>query len=327
MTATAWPAARSLAEALVEVAGDQIRAVLLYGSRLLDAAPDRHSAYDFVVIVEAYGRFYRDLRSRGLMHRPPQLMAAVARVLPPNVISFSPEASDGAIAKCLIVSELHFERELSSRSRDHFMISRMIQQVGVLYVSDHQVEHWMEGCLAEARRTVLSWAAPYVKSPFTTESLAMGMLEICYSSEIRPESAARARSIFEAQRAYLVNTFGQVLATALQEGTIAEDRRHGYFLTTEPGAFARIRRRVYLTWSKIRVTGRWLKHTLTFEGWLPYVVRKVERRTGLEVHLSPLERAWPLLFVWPRVIKVLASRPPEEVRDARMVEAADEEDA
>ena len=324
MTATAWSAARSLAGALVEVAGDQIRAVLLYGSRLLEAAPDRHSAYDFVVIVEGYDRFYRDLRSRGLTHRPPRLMAAAARMLPPNVISFSPEASDGAVAKCLIVSEHHFERELSSRSRDHFMISRMIQQVGVLYVGDHQVEHWMEGCLAEARRTVLSWAAPYVKSPFTAESLALGMLEICYASEIRPESAARARSIFEAQRAYLVETFGQVLATELQEGRIREEG-HGYFLTAEPRAFTRIRRRVYLTWSKIRVTGRWLKHTLTFEGWLPYIVRKVERRTGLEVELSPLERAWPLLFVWPRVIKVLASRPPEEVRGPQAVEAADEE--
>ena len=322
MTTTGGAAAQALAGALVEAAGDQIRAVLLYGSRLLDAAPDRYSAYDFVVIVEGYDRFYRDLRSRGLTHRPPRLMAAAARILPPNVISFSPQSSEGPVAKCLIVSVPHFEREMSSRSLDHFFISRMIQQVAVLYVSDFRVERWVEGCLAEARRTVLIWAAPYVKSPLTPESLALGMLEICYSSEIRPESGARARSIFEAQRAYLVKSVGEMLDAAVREGHVKKEGDR-YVLTREPGLSTLLRRRVYRTWSKARVTGRWLKHTLTFEGWLPYIVRKVERRTGLRVELSPLERAWPLLFLWPQLIKVLATRPSEEVEGPRALEEGD----
>lgn len=325
MTVTGGSTARSLTGALVGAAGDQIRAVLLYGSRLLDATPDRYSAYDFVVIIEGYFQFYRDLRSHGFIHRTPSLMAAAARILPPNVISFSPNVSDGPIAKCLIVSKFHFERELSSRSKDHFMISRMIQQVDALYVSDHRTEQWMEGCLAEARRTVLSWAAPYIESPFTPESLALETLEICYASEIRPESNARAASIFQAQRAYLVETLGLVLDTGLQEGKIGKDG-HSYFVIAEPGSITQFRRRIYLTWSKIRVTGRWLKHTLTFENWLPYIVRKVERRMGLEVELSPLERALPLLFLWPRLIKVLYLRPPEEFGGTRAVEETDKED-
>ena len=89
MTVTGGSTARSLTGALVGAAGDQIRAVLLYGSRLLDATPDRYSAYDFVVIIEEYFQFYRDLRSHGFIHRTPSLMAAAARILPPNVISFS----------------------------------------------------------------------------------------------------------------------------------------------------------------------------------------------------------------------------------------------
>ena len=77
-----------------------------------------------------------ELSRRGFTHRPPRLMASLAWLLPPNVIAFPPVGADGPIAKCLIISARDFERELSARSRDHFMISRMIQEVGVLYVRD-----------------------------------------------------------------------------------------------------------------------------------------------------------------------------------------------
>jgi hypothetical protein len=80
-------AASSLARKLVEAS---VRAVLLYGSQLLRARPDEHSAYDFVVLVEDYRRFYAALRASGELPRPVWLMAAMARVLPPNVIAFAP---------------------------------------------------------------------------------------------------------------------------------------------------------------------------------------------------------------------------------------------
>ena len=116
-----------LAGSLVDVAGAEVRAVLLYGSHQLGAAPDRYSAHDLVVVVEEYVGTYRKLRERGFTHRPPRLMASLAWLLPPNVIAYAPEGEDGPIAKCLIISARDFERELSARSRDHFLISRMIQ--------------------------------------------------------------------------------------------------------------------------------------------------------------------------------------------------------
>ena len=64
--------------------------------------------------------------------------------------------------------------------------------------------------------------------------------------------------------------------------------------------------------SKARVTARWPKHVLTFDNWLPYISRKVERRTGIKVELTSLERRLPLIFLWPKVIKVLRARPDKE---------------
>ena len=64
--------------------------------------------------------------------------------------------------------------------------------------------------------------------------------------------------------------------------------------------------------SKVRATLRWLKHVVTFDNWLPYVHRKAERRLGTTIELTRLERALPLIFLWPRVVRVLFTRPDQE---------------
>ncbi len=311
MTPPGGEPAQRLTQSLVEVAGNQLRAVLLYGSHLFGAAPDRYSAYDLVVVVEEYLGTYRELCRSGFTHRPPMLMASLAWMLPPNVIAYAPEGMDGPIAKCLIISAHDFERELSARSRDHFMISRMIQEVGVLYVRDAAAEGWVGDSLAAARRTVLDWAVPYVATPFSAESLTREMIAICYRSEIRPESSSRASSVFEAQRAYLMETYEKLLAHAAGEGLVVREG-DGYRPAARPPPMARLRRAAYFNFSKLRVTARWIKHVLTFENWLPYVVRKVERRTGMRVELTPLETRLPLIFLWPHLFRVLRRRPSDD---------------
>ena len=264
--------AQRLTRSLVAAAGPHLRAVLLYGSHLFGGAPDRYSAHDLVVVVEDYLGTYRELRSHGFSHRPPRLMASLAWLLPPSVIAFSPEGADGPIAKCLIISARDFERELSARSRDHFMISRMIQEVRVLHVRDAAAERWLDEALAAGRGTVLDWAAPYMAAPFDAESLTREMIAICYRSEIRPESRSRAGSVFEAQRAYLVETYEKLLVDASVDGTVVREEQ-GYRSARRPGAMARLRRSVYFTFCKFRVPARWIKLVLTFESWLPCGVR------------------------------------------------------
>ena len=325
MTHAGGEPSQRLARSLVDVAGTQVRAVLLYGSHMVGAAPDQYSAHDLVVVVEQYVGTYQELRRRGFTHRPPRLMASLAWLLPPNVIAYSPEDADGPIAKCLIISAHHFERELSARSRDHFMISRMIQDVGVLHVTDAAAGRWLDECLDAARRTVLDWAAPYLATPFSAEELTREMIAICYRSEIRPESRSRASAIFEAQRAYLVDAYEKLLADASSEGLLVREG-HGYRCLRRPGPMARLRRSAYFMFSKLRVTARWLKHVLTFENWLPYVVRKVERRTGTRVELTALERRLPLIFLWPRLFRVLRNRPANEAAATRAVPPRSEGD-
>ena len=72
-------------------------------------------------------------------------------------------------------------------------------------------------------------------------------------------------------------------------------------------AFERFRRSSYFRLSIVRATVRWLKHMVSFEGWLEYIVQKASRHSGQSIELTERERRFPLLFLWGRVYRHLAS--------------------
>ena len=103
-------APRSMEELVVrlrESGGSGLAAVLAYGSRLVSAAPDRHSAYDMVVVVDNYRGFYRALHASGQMARSVTFLATVSRLLAPTVIAFWPAPPNGPLAKCVVLSRAH----------------------------------------------------------------------------------------------------------------------------------------------------------------------------------------------------------------------------
>jgi hypothetical protein len=68
--------------------------------------------------------------------------------------------------------------------------------------------------------------------------------------------------------------------------------------------------------SKFRATLRWFKYMLTFDDWLDYIARKVERRSGVRIELTKSERRLPIIFLWPKAFRVIrAMRDNEPVRE------------
>ena len=301
------PVPARLAGALLEAAGaDQVRAVLLFGSRLARTGPSEASAYDLVVVVADYGAFHRRMKDAGLLGRPPWLVGALARVLPPNVTALDPGV--GAVAKCMILDEGHFARALSARAPDHFLKGRLVQKVALVHAADPATEAWVAGSLGDARDDVLRWAGPFFEEPFTAAEAARTMLRVSYRGEVRPESGDRAEAVFEAQRPFLEAVLGRVLDDAEARGEVTREGAAFRFVRA-PTAADRRRVRRYFLRSKARATARWLKHVVTFDNWIDYIVSKVERRTGMTVEVTPWERRLPYLLLWPKVIRVLRSRP------------------
>lgn len=303
---------RDLAEALAEAAGPGVRAVLMYGSHLLRAKPGRHSAYDLVILVDAYGPFYRQLKASGEIHRPASMFTALAAVLPPNVIAFTPDEGREGMAKCLVVRTDHFERALGPRPRDHFLLGRMIQKVALVWSRSPADEAWVEDLLRQGRARILTWMAPYLEGDFDVAELGRRVLEVCYGGEIRPEAANRSATVFEAQRDHFASALAPGVAAAVADGRLESLGAGRYRLASPPALGVRLYWRWHFLRSKVRSTARWVKHVMTFDNWLPYIVRKVERRTGSRVELTRLERRWPVVFLWPRVVRVLRARPETE---------------
>lgn len=305
--------AEALVAKLVSVAGGSIRAVVLYGSQLLGARPGRHSAYDFVVIVRDYRAFHRALADAHELHRPVGVMTTLARVLPPNTMAFAPDGGATGVAKCLVVSAAHFERALGAEAPDHFFIGRMVQRVSTLWAESAEDARWVADRLQAARADVLRWMLPYLDEPVDAAGLGRRLLEVCYQGELRPEAQDRAHRIFDAQVDHFREVFPAVLEGGVASGALV--REGALYRSAAPVASSeRARWRRYFFRSKVRATLRWFKHMVTFANWLPYVVQKVERHTGKTIELTRLEKALPLLFLWPRAIHVLLTRPRREVR-------------
>jgi hypothetical protein len=69
--------------------------------------------------------------------------------------------------------------------------------------------------------------------------------------------------------------------------------------------------------SKARATLRWFKYMLTFDDWLDYIVRKIERRSGVRIEITKSERRFPIIFLWPKALRVIrAMRSAEVARTA-----------
>ena len=300
--------ADELVSGLVSVGEGTVSVVLLFGSQLVQASPDRHSAFDLVVLVDSYGRFYRALSGAGHHKRSPALLRLLARVLPPNVIAFFPSGPDGPVGKSMILTVEDFRKALAPTARDHFLKGRMVQRVALLHARDSEFTASMERAVAEARADVLRWMGPYLAEPFTTRQYARRMLEVSYRGEVRPESRDRAGQVFEAQAAFLDKTFAHVLEGAEAEGRVLRERS-GWRLAHPVGAGEALSIRLYFLSSKVRATARWFKHILTFNDWLTYIQRKVERHTGMKIEITPLERRFPLILLWPKVFRILRARP------------------
>ena len=309
------PASERFTRALLDVVGrDQLRAILLFGSHMVRASPDRFSAYDLVVVVESYRAFYDALSRARLSHRSPAVQASLNRVLTPNVIALAPEGwGGGPVAKIMVIEPAALELALSPDSRDHFMKGRLIQKVALLHGRDDAAASWAGALLERARAGVLDWVAPSLPERFTAAEAALQMLRTSYAGEVRPEAGSRVFDVFEAQRPFLERMMEGVLDGAVGRGQLTKEGE-SYRFVRVPGTGDRGRVRRYFRRSKVRATARWLKHVVTFDNWLDYIARKVERRTGMRVEITPWERRLPYLLLWPKVVRVLRARP-KQLRD------------
>jgi hypothetical protein len=308
--ATTRAPAADAARALAALAPG-IRAVAFFGSQRTKAGPDRFSAHDFYVVVDAYGPFYAALHRAGRLRRSPRVLAFLNRILTPNQISLRLPAGEGGElhAKCSIISVDQLHCEVSPWRCDHFTIGRLFQPAELVFSRDAAAEADTLDALATAAVATYFWGRPRLPPSFDADTYVLAVLRESLRREVRPEpTGRRAEALHEAQRAEQVPVYQALLEGLRQDGELrladggASSR---YVLAERVGLLERLHVELYFRWSTARATLRWFKYVVTFDGWLDYLLRKVERHTGQKVELTESERAHPLLLLWPKVIRYL----------------------
>jgi len=288
--------------------------VLFFGSQRTRASPDHWSAYDLLVVVEAYLSFYRGLNAGSRLRRSPALLAALNTLLTPSQISLRlPDGRGRELhAKCTVMTLAHLRRETSPRRRDHFTIGRLFQPVEVLWARDQVAREALVDVLASACASTFAWARPWLEARFEPDSYLRTLLQVSMGGEIRPEPTGRRTfALHEAQRAEQLPIYRALLQGLREDGEVTTvgpasgDAGPVYALARPVRLLERLRLGAYFRLSLVRATLRWFKYVLTFDDWLDYLLRKVRRHTGQDIELSARERKHPLVFLWPRVFRYL----------------------
>jgi hypothetical protein len=304
-----------LAAFLARSLGPSTVAVIHYGSRAQGRQPRADSAYDFFVIVDNYRAAYESLAASVGTSYSAGLATALAHVLPPNVISVTDGAS-GLRAKCCVISLADFKRACSPRRRDHFVQGRLFQFVAMAWMRDDGTAREIGEAIAEARAATFTWGRPSLPDRFTVDQYVHAVLARSLDGEIRPEVGDHAKTMAEAQRDALRAIYGPLLQSLAARGKLvtespgaADPATTIYRQRVPPTRLDRWRVRWYFQRSKARTTARLLKHVVLYEGWLDYIVRKIERSGDAKIELTRREQRWPLIFLWPRFFRYLRDRP------------------
>ncbi len=304
------PALDAAVERLRAAAGETLVGLVFFGSRRTGAArANAWSAYDVFVVVEGYRPFYEALRRAGLTGKRPGLVALVSRWLPPTQFSLRLEDEDVHV-KASVIRWDTFRRETSARRRDHFCIGRLFQPTRILHFRDEEARgHLLESLVASHRET-WRWARPWLPPAFDPDAYGRSALRTSMRWEVRPEPGGRADALWEAQQSVQVPVFDALLHELAALGEVAPSAAgERTFSPVRPvGGLERLRLELYFRRSIVRATARWLKHVVTFEGWLDYIVRKASRHGGEPIVLTERERRWPLVFLWGRLFRYLRDK-------------------
>ncbi len=308
--------AQALSAFLAKAFGPSSVGIIHYGSRAQGRKPRADSAFDFFVVVDRYGDAYRSLAATVGTSYSPKVATALAHVLAPNVLAVTNRAGGEQRAKCCVISLADFRRACSPRRRDHFVQGRLFQFVLLTWTRDAAGAQAIGDAIAEARAATYTWSRPSLPETFTVDEFLQAALSRSLAGEIRPESGDHARILVAAQRDVLCAIYTPLLDHLVAQGgllrTSAPQTAPASTIYRQPGrasAVDRLRVRWYFRFSKVRATVRLLKHVILYEGWLDYIVRKIERSGGTRMVLTPREQRWPLLFLWPRVFRYLRDRP------------------
>ncbi|HUQ19920.1 MAG TPA: hypothetical protein VM099_09945 [Gemmatimonadaceae bacterium] len=301
------PRARELIDFITNAFGPSIAAIIHYGSRAQKTGSKPDSAYDFFVIVDDYETAFLSFAEKAHPGFSARSAILLSRFLPPSIVALTHFPGEQNTAKCAVLSLKDLFVECSSDSPDHFVKGRLFQQLQLAWFRDDKSKEAAENAIVAARLATFQWGAPYLPKKFSAEDYCWTLLKTSFAGEIRPETAVRIRELLNAQAPTMFPVYEALLQKKLEDDLLRQEDG-SYSLVNPPSPTEKARVDAYFRRSKARATTRWVKLIWLYDGWLDYLSRKIGRRANHSIDLTPQERRWPFLFLWPKLIRYINSR-------------------
>lgn len=294
------------ARAIRDRHGSSVAAILFYGSCLRKHTTE--GVLDFYVLVDRYRDAYDGV---GL----PVLNALV----PPNVfyVEHRDEAAGTLRAKYAVLSLAAFERVVSPRCHQPYFWARFCQPTRIAWARDPAAVERVVAGAEQAAITLVRRLAVFLPASGRIQRFSLAMLwreafRRTYGSELRTESEETIRAVYEAEPARYDAVARGALVRLRESGWITGLEVRGDSVEVDmPRArrtAARWRWQLERPFSKLLALVRLVKNSATFGDWLPYVLWKIERHTGVVVELTERQRAHPLIFGWPVLFRLVRER-------------------
>jgi len=284
----AHPALVQLVESLKDRHGSCVASVLFYGSCLRSGDP-YEGLVDLYLIVDRY----RCANSGWIK-------TTWNWLLPPNVF-YAEFAHEGRMIRCkyAILSLADLEKGTSPHWFHSYLWGRFSQPTAVAWCRDAAASDVVENSLARAVITFLNRVLPSLPPQGSVQSLWGSGLQLSYGAELRVESSARSRELFEANKTYYQQVTG--LSAALLNYPLNISATATDYLAQIPASrrlISRIGWKLRTLQGKFLSLARLIKALFTFDGGLDYIAWKLERHSGVHIEIPDRVRRYPLIFIW-----------------------------
>lgn len=282
--------ARALASHFRDRHGDNLRALLFYGS-CFRRCEDRDGLLDFYLLVDDYRQAHGSRRA-----------AWANRLLPPNVYYLElPFEGRVLRSKYGVVSLAQLQRLVRPDTLQGYFWGRLAQPCGLLACRDDATREAVRQLLGQAVMTLLGAALP-LQPPGRHDALAIWQeaLLASYGTELRPERPQAVRAMTQQDEAHYRRLCAAAAGTLPGLAPTEDGTGDRYEVRPHAATARRARRR----WRLRALVGRTLnvarilKAAFTFSGGADYLLWKIERHSGVRLEPTPLLRRAPLLGIW-----------------------------
>ncbi|WP_120716988.1 hypothetical protein [Tsuneonella amylolytica] len=205
------------------------------------------------------------------------------------------ETASGTLrAKIATMALETFARAAAGRSRDTTIWARFVQPAGLVWVQSEAARAAVLAAVADAAKTAGRFAAALGPPGGTAADYWRALFRATYEAEFRVEKPGRENDILSVNAAH----FDGLLPLAWTADGLAFARDGDVLRPNLPDAR---RAQILRAWRTRARLGKPLnllrlaKASTTFDGAAAYAAWKIERHTGIAVHLTPWREKHPFL--------------------------------